>query len=77
MSRRPSDEERKLMRAMGLKEVRQLDKMLREPVSGDAESHEGSPDEDYDRAEEMYRKSDLWQDAQQRFEALLESEYLN
>jgi len=69
--------ERSLMRAMGLKDVRQLDELLAAPTSEWAESHSRPPDEEYELAERMYAEADRQLEAQERFNALVESDYLN
>jgi hypothetical protein len=69
--------ERKLMLAMGLKDVRRLDQMLKEPVSQDAERHRGPPDEVYELAERMYEEMDLQRSAQGELEGLFGGRYLN
>jgi len=69
--------ERSLMRAMNLRDVRELDELLAAPTSEWAESHSGSPDEEYELAERMYAEADRHWEAQQRFNVLVESDYLN
>ena len=53
------------------------DKLLEAPVSQYAASHSAPPDEEYELADQMYAESDRQLDAQQRFDSLLESKYLN
>ena len=69
--------EGRLMLAMGLKDVRQLDALLAAPTSQDAERHREPPDEVYELAERMYEEADRQRSAQERFEALSETRYLN
>ena len=76
MTRRLSSFEKGLMRAMGLKNVCQLDELLAEPISPWAADHSEPPDEEYDRADQMYREADRQMDAQNRFNALAECKYL-
>jgi hypothetical protein len=67
--------ERKLMRALGLEDVQQLDELLAAPISqwpADSES----PDEEYALADRMYEEADRQRDAQNRFNALAECKYL-
>ena len=73
----PSNQEKSLMRGLDLKNVRQLDKLFRAPVSEYAASHSAPPDEEYELAERMYEEADRQWEAQQRFDSLLESKYLN
>jgi hypothetical protein len=54
-----------------------VDKLLEAPISQYAASHSALPDEEYELAERMYAESDRRLDAQQRFNSLLETEYLN
>jgi hypothetical protein len=72
-----SNFEEKLMRAMGLKDVRQLDELLAAPISQRAADHSEDPDEAYDLADRMYEEADRQWDARKRFNALSECEYLN
>jgi hypothetical protein len=72
-----SSHEKNLMRALHLKNVRQLDKLWAAPISQYAASHSAPPDEEYELAEQMYAESDRRLDAQQRFDSLYESKYLN
>jgi hypothetical protein len=69
--------EKRLMRAMGLTDVRDLDELLAAPVSEDAANHSAPPDEEYELAERMYEEADRQWEAQKRFNSLLESKYLN
>ena len=69
--------EKKLMLAMGLKDVRQLDKLLVAPISPWAADHSEPPDEEYDLADRMYDEADRQWDARQRFYALLGCRYPN
>ena len=71
-----SDFEKKLMLAMGLKDVRQLDKLLAAPISQWAADHSEPPDEEYDLADRMYQEADRQRDARNRFNALAECKYL-
>jgi hypothetical protein len=76
MSRRLSSFEERLMRAMGLKDVRKLDELLAAPISQWAADHSESPDEEYALADRMYEEADRQMDAQNRFNALAECKYL-
>jgi hypothetical protein len=58
------------MRALNLKNVRQLDKLWEAPISQYAASHN-------ELVERMYAESDRQLDAQKRFNALVETGYLN
>jgi hypothetical protein len=53
------------------------DKLLEAPVSQYAASHSAPPDEEHDLAERMYEEADRRWEAQQRFDSLLRSKYLN
>jgi hypothetical protein len=75
--RTQSNFEQSLMRALHLKNVRQLDKLFAAPLSQYAASHSAPPDEEYELAERMYAESDRQLDAQKRFNALVETGYLN
>jgi hypothetical protein len=68
--------ERKLMRALGLEDVQQLDELLAAPISQWAADHSEPPDEEYDLADRMYEEADRQMDAQNRFSALAECKYL-
>ena len=72
-----SNHEKNLMRALHLKNIRQLDKLFAAPISRYAASHSAPPDEEYKLADQMYAESERQWDAQQRFNSLLETEYLN
>jgi hypothetical protein len=69
--------ERKLILAMGLTSVDQLDELLAAPISQWAADHSEDPDEAYDLADRMYEEADRQWDARKRFNALSECEYLN
>jgi hypothetical protein len=69
--------ERKLMLAMGLTSVDQLDELLAGPISRWAAAHSEPPDEEYDLADRMYQEADRQWHARQHFNALFECEYLN
>jgi len=73
----PTSYEEGLMRALGLKDVRQLDELWVAPISPYAADHSEPPDEEYELADRMYVEADRQLDAQQRFNSLLESEYVN
>jgi hypothetical protein len=73
----PSSFEKKLMLAMGLKNVQQLDKLLVAPISQWAADHSESPDEEYDLADRMYEEADRQWNARKRFNALSECNYPN
>jgi hypothetical protein len=68
--------ERKLILAMGLTSVDQLDELLAAPISQWAADHSEPPDEAYDLADRMYEEVDRQMDAQNRFNALAECQYL-
>jgi hypothetical protein len=72
-----SDFEKKLMLAMGLRDVQQLDELLAAPISQWAADHSEPPDEEYELADRMYEEADRQLDARKRFNALSECEYLN
>lgn len=81
-SRRHSGEyltrfERKLMGGTGLREVRQLNKLLAAPISQDAAMYSEPPDEEYSLADRMYEEADRQGNAQKEFSALFEGNYLN
>jgi hypothetical protein len=69
--------EKSLMRGLGLKNVRQLDKLLAAPISQWAADHSEGPDEAYDLADRMYQEADRQWEAQKRFDALYEAKHLN
>ena len=77
MSRRLSSFEERLILAMGLTSVDQLDELLAAPISQWAAAHSEPPDEAYELADRMYEEADRRWEARQRFDALSESEYLN
>jgi hypothetical protein len=68
--------EKKLMRALGLEDARQLDEHLAAPISQWAADHSEPPDEEYDLADRMYEEADRQWDARKRFNALAECKYL-
>ena len=68
--------ERKLMRALGLEDVQQLDELLGAPISPWAADHSESPDEEYALADRMYEEADRQMDGRNRFNALAECKYL-
>jgi hypothetical protein len=68
--------ERKLLLAMGLTSVDQLDELLGAPISPWAADHSEPPDEEYALADRMYEEADRQMDAQNRFNALAECKYL-
>jgi hypothetical protein len=68
--------ERKLMRALGLENVDQLDELLAAPISPWAADHSEPPDEEYALADRMYEEADRQMDARNRFNALAECKYL-
>jgi hypothetical protein len=69
--------ERKLILAMGLTSVEQLDELLAAPISQWAADHSESPDEEYALADRMYQEADRQWEARQRFNALSEPKHLN
>jgi hypothetical protein len=69
--------ERKLILAMGLTSVEQLDELLAAPISQWAADHSEPPDEAYDLTDKMYQEADRQWDARKRFNALFECKYLN
>ena len=68
--------ERKLILAMGLTSVDQLDELLAAPISQWAAEHSEPPDEEYALADRMYEEADRQWDARKRFNALAECKYL-
>jgi len=64
------------MRAMGLKDVSQLDELLAAPISQWAADHSELPDEEHDLADRMYEEADRQWHARKRFSALAECKYL-
>jgi len=72
-----SDLEKKLMRAMGLKDVSELDELLAAPTSEWAADHSELPDEEFDRADRINEEADRHWEALQRFSALSEINNLN
>ncbi len=68
---------KRLMRAMRLEDVAQLDELLSQPISQDAASHSETPDEEYDQIDAIYATEDLRREAQERFEMLSGTKYLN
>ena len=69
--------EQKLMRAMGLKDVQQLDELLAAPISRWAADHSEDPDEEDALADRMYEAADRQWNARKRFSALSECKYPN
>jgi hypothetical protein len=69
--------ERKLILAMGLTSVEQLDELLAAPISQWAADHSEPPDEEYALADRMYQEADRQWEARQRFNALSEPKHLN
>jgi hypothetical protein len=69
--------ERKLILAMGLTSVDQLDELLAAPISQWAADHSEPPDEEYALADRMYQEADRQWEARQRFNALSEPKHLN
>ena len=66
----------KLLLAMGLTSVDQLDDLLGAPISPWAADHSESPGEEYALADQMYEEADRQRDARNRFNALAECKYL-
>lgn len=62
---------------MGLSTEEELDKLFELPISEDAAGHSEPPDEEHALAERMYQEADRQSEAQQSFNALSESKYLN
>jgi hypothetical protein len=77
MSRKLSSFEEKLMLAMGLEDVSQLDELLAAPISRDAARHSEPPDEEYELQEKAEQYQELLRFAQERFEAMPDSKYIN
>jgi hypothetical protein len=75
--RKLSNFEEKLMRAMDLRDVGQLDELLAAPISEWAAGHSEDPDEEDALADRMYEEADRQRDARKRFNALSECSYLN
>jgi hypothetical protein len=73
----PTTFERRLMLAMNLRDVRELDELLAAPISQDAADHSEPPDEEYDLADRMYEEAERQWTAQQKFDALFKSKHLN
>jgi hypothetical protein len=65
------------MRAMQLENIDQLDELLARPISVYAASHSEPPDEEYELADRMYAEMDRQVEAQQRFNSLVETRYIN
>jgi hypothetical protein len=76
MTWRLSSSDARLMHAMGLKNVQQLDELLAAPISQWAADHSEDPDEEFALADRMYQKADRQWDARERFRALAECKYL-
>ena len=72
----PTSFEKKLILAMGLTSVDQLDELLAAPISQWAADHSEPPDEEYALADRMYEEADRQWDARKRFDALSECKYL-
>jgi hypothetical protein len=66
-----------MMRAMHLKDVRELDKLLDAPTSQEAAMHSEPPDEELEQMERANQELDRQRDAQQCFNALRETKFLN
>jgi hypothetical protein len=77
MSRKLSSLEEKLMLAMGLKDVAQLDELLAQPISQWAAEHSEPPDEEYELQERAEVYLELLRIAQERFKVLTGSKYVN
>jgi len=75
--RRPTTIERKLMLAMGITDIDQLDELLAVPISEDAVSHSEPPDEEYELLDRAIEWLELRDNAHEHFEALSESRYGN
>jgi len=69
--------EKKLMRALGLENVQQLDELLAAPISQWAADHSEPPDEAYDLADRMHEEAERQWHARQCFNALSECKYRN
>jgi hypothetical protein len=74
---RLSTYELSLMRAMHLKCVSQLDALLAAPTTQDAADHSDLPDDYYEWLDRAIEWQELEKRAQERFEALSETRYLN
>jgi hypothetical protein len=77
MSQKLSSFEEKLMLAMGLKDVAQLDELFAQPISQWAASHSEPPDEEYELQERAEKYLELLRIARESFDALSESTYVN
>jgi hypothetical protein len=77
MSRKLSSFEERMMRAMGLEDVAQLDELLAAPISQWAAEHSEPPDEEYELQERAEHYLELLRSAQERFKALTGSKYIN
>jgi hypothetical protein len=69
--------ERSLMRGLGLKNVRQLEKLLAAPISPYAADHSEPPDAEYELQEEAEAYLEIQHWARERFEAFVETNFLN
>ena len=69
--------EKKLMRALGLENVQQLDDLLAAPISQWAADHSESPDEEDEMHDQAIVYLELEMDARKRFDALSECRHLN
>jgi hypothetical protein len=69
--------ERSLMRGLGLKNVRQLDELLAQPISHYAASHSEPPDEEYEELEKAEACLELQNRARECFEALVGTDFVN
>ena len=67
----------RLMHAMGLKDVRQLDELLAAPTSQSAADHSESPDEEYEMFDRAIERLELQKIMRERFESLSTSRYVS
>ena len=65
------------MRAMGLKDVCQLDELLVAPISQRAADHSESPDEVYEMYDRAIERQELEKVMRERFEALTKTQYIS
>jgi hypothetical protein len=69
--------EKKIMLAMGLKNVQQLDELLAEPISQWAADHSESPDEVYEMYDRALERLELEKIMRERFESLSKTRYVS
>jgi hypothetical protein len=72
-----SDLEKKLMLAMGLTSVSELDELLAGPVNQWAEDHSEPPDDEYEIYDRAIAHIEVLWEVRERFKALSEARYLS